>query len=249
MSSVFNSFVDSFQDTFKESSPDDVVLPTRSLDMTVSGRRLSMSNANYGAYDHAKMAVSVWIKQTAIGATRTIYTQGATAANIPFVLRFSTSNKLEVFTLVGAAVNGQLTTTATFTDTANWHHIMMQYDSANGTAGDRLRLWFDGAEITAFDTDTNPTAAMQTSTEDVVIGATSTGTFSLQGEVYQPALFSGTLPDITDVYDGGAAKNLTGLPGLFSLLSTNETDALEDDFVIATNWTNNNGIVKTTDIP
>ena len=227
-----------------------ITLANRSMDFA-SSKFLDMSDANFGAFDRAKHAISLWYKLVVTGSSRYLWTQGSTASNISFQLRFGATDKLEVFALdAPSSIDGQLTTTATFTDTASWHHILYHFDSANATPGDRMRLWHDGAEITVFDTDTNPTAAIQDSASTVVIGSDSAGTTNFfNGKLYQAAFFSGSLPDISEVFNAGAAKDVTGLAGLHSLLNTDSVIALEDDFVLATNWTNNGGVAKSTDIP
>ena len=56
----------------------------------------------------------------------------------------------------GDADKGNLTTNQKLRDTASWYHIVQVYDSANATAGNRMRLYINGVEVTSFSTDTNP---------------------------------------------------------------------------------------------
>lgn len=107
-----------------------------------------------------------------------------------------------------------------------------------------MRLWIDGVEDSPV-TETDPVGTPVVSSSGVRQGT------GFDGLLYQPAMFSGTLPDITNVYNSSTSKpkELKTLPGLFSLLPTDTIDVLEDDFVIATNWTNNNGVIKSTTIP
>ncbi len=225
-------------------------IPNRSMEFA-SSKFLDMSDANFGAFDRAKFAISLWYKLFTTGSSRYMWVQGDTASNISFQLRFGATDKLEAFALdAPSSIDGQLTSTATFTDTANWHHILYHFDSANATPGDRMRLWHDGVEITAFDTDNNPTAPIQDSASSVVIGSDSAGVGNFfNGKLYQAAFFSGSLPDISEVFDAGSAKDITGLAGLHGLLNTNDIDALEDDFVLPTDWANNGGVSKDNDIP
>lgn len=230
--------------------PPPPALANRSMDFA-SSKFLDMSDANFGAFDRSKFAISLWYKLFTTGASRYMWTQGDTASNISFQLRFGATDKLEVFALdAPSSIDGQLTTEATFTDTTSWHHILYHFDAANGTPGDRMRLWHDGVEITVFDTDNNPTAAVQDSASTVVIGSDSAGAGNFfNGKLYQAAFFSGALPDISEVFNAGAAKDVTSLTGLYSLLNTDDVVALEDDFVLTTDWINNGGVAKSTDIP
>ena len=233
---------------------DDVPIPNLSMDF-VSSKFLDMSDSNFGAFDRSKFAISLWYKRPTTGSQQYLWTQGDTPLNVSFLLRFTSdaplTDKLDVVVLdAPSSVNGQLTTTALFIDTTSWHHILFHFDKDNATAGDRMRLFHDGVRITAFDIDTNPTAAVQDSSSTVVIGSDSAGiTNFYDGKLHQPAFFSGSLPDISEVYDAGSPKDVRRLTGLHSLLNTNDVDALEDDSVLAIDWTNNGGVAKSTDIP
>ena len=54
------------------------------------------------------------------------------------------------------ADKGNLTTNQKLRDVSAWYHIVQVYDSANATAGNRMRLYINGVEVTSFSTDTNP---------------------------------------------------------------------------------------------
>lgn len=226
-------------------------IPTRSLDFeSSSSQYLSMSDANFGAFNHAKFAVSFWYKRESIGAIMCpVSKDGGT--NTAFRVQWNASNNIQFITSTdGAATDGVLTTTATFSDTASWHHIMAHFDSANATSGDRMRLWHDGSEITSFGTDTAPTGAIFDSSTAFQWGRgiPASGHY-YDGLLFQLAFFSGTLPSIGSIYNAGSPINIIGLAGLYSLLNTNASDALEDDVVLVANWTNNNTAIKSTDVP
>lgn len=90
--------------------------------------------------------------------------------------------------------NYRLSTTATYTDTTNWHHWVVIYDSGNATAGDRMKIYYDGVEVTAFDTDTMPP---QNTDGDILGGGTN-----YIGELY-----------------GGYGQHFDGLIAEFYLIS------------------------------
>ena len=56
----------------------------------------------------------------------------------------------------GDAQKGNIHTTQVFRDIAAWYHLVVVYDSANATAGNRMRMYLNGTEITSFSTDANP---------------------------------------------------------------------------------------------
>lgn len=231
-------------------------IPTRSISFTrASSQSLSMSNTNFGAFNRAKWAYSTWFKRGTISTSQALASKGNvgnTPTSTEFALYFDSSDRINFLTYTGSSLAGNLITTATYTDMASFHHLLVWYDSANATAGDRMRMWFDGVEITAFGTDTNPSAAMNTGTLNMEYGVFDSGGSPFgyyDGLKYQQAFFSGTLPLIGSVYNAGHPVDVSALPGLWSLLNTNATDALEDDYVIATNWTNTNSVIKSVSVP
>ena len=56
----------------------------------------------------------------------------------------------------GDAQKGNIHTTQLFRDVSAWYHLVVVYDSANATAGNRMRMYLNGTEITSFSTDANP---------------------------------------------------------------------------------------------
>lgn len=212
-----------------------------------STQSLSMTDANFGAYDRSKFAVSLWFKlESAAGATsRVFYCQSGASdyafdlgfnAGVPDQLTFITSQN-------GLATAGQLVTTATFTDTLNWHHLLAWYDVV-AAAGSRLRMFFDGTEISSFVSEIDPTAAVFDSVSPMNIGIDPFVGAGIDGLIAHPAFFSGTNPLVSTLITGtpGQPKDLTGLSGLFSWNSARLN--VVDDEVLGTDWTNNNGVVR-----
>lgn len=226
-------------------------VPSQSIDFERSSTQyLSISDSDFGAYNRAKFAVSVWLKRESTGTTQNIF-QHSRVTNIdPFILSFLSNNHLEISTSISDLdpADGLLNPTATYTSTANWYHILFHYDSANATPGDRMRLWVDGSEVTVFDTDTNPTAQIWDSSASLKVGASNSGGNTFDGLIYQLAFFSGSLPAIGSVYNAGSPMNITGLTGLWSVLDVAAGDVTSDG-VLSANWTNNNTAVASSTIP
>lgn len=94
---------------------------------------------------------SAWVKLSAINKDKVLFSavngSNQTAAYI------TSTNVISFFD----STSGNLTTTALFKDPNAWQHIIAVWDSGNATAGNRMRLYVNGVEITSFTTDTNPT--------------------------------------------------------------------------------------------
>jgi hypothetical protein len=225
-----------------------ITLPAHSIDFESSSNQyLSMPVADFGSYDNAKFAVSVWFKRESINADQGIIEHMGGVGQRAFQLQIE-NNGISFYTYNdGSNVNGGLNTTATYTSTSSWYHLLAWFDSANATAGDRMRLWMNGSEVTSFSYDQNPTGSAHTSTADVHISSSASAA-DFDGLIYQFGFFSGSLPSISDVYNSGSPKDISGLAGLWSYLDCAGNDPTSDG-VLATNWTNNNTATTSTDIP
>ena len=94
------------------------------------------------------------------------------------------------------AIEGALYTSRLFRDPTGWIHVVCVCDTTNTTAGDRMKLYFNGVEETAFGTDTNPSLYFETVTNtanEITIGANTSGS----------SLYDGYLAEIHHV-DGAA---------------------------------------------
>ncbi len=96
-----------------------------------------------------KFTVSFWLKRSELGREQHIF-GGVSAAQCYFVsddrLRFADTTS-----------GTNYYTTQKFRDVSAWYHIVIAVDTTLGTAGDRARIYVNGSEITAFDTETNAT--------------------------------------------------------------------------------------------
>ena len=82
------------------------------------------------------------------------------------------------------AIEGALYTSRLFRDPTGWIHVVCVCDTTNTTAGDRMKLYFNGVEETAFGTDTNPSLYFETVTNtanEITIGANTSGSSLYDG--------------------------------------------------------------------
>jgi hypothetical protein len=92
--------------------------------------------------------------------------------------------------------NYRIVTTQVFRDPAAWTHLVLRVDTTNSTAGDRLRLYINGSEVTDFGTDTNPPLNYETAFNN-------TGEHSIGKVVGSSQFFDGYLSEINFV-DGSS---------------------------------------------
>ncbi len=214
--------------------------------VAVNSERLDMSAANFGVFDYDKTAYSVWVKRDTIGSNTIFNTGGWKTSKTNFRLYY-TGTFLRLISNNSAGVtDGTLVTHGDHTDT-DWHHIMVHIDALNATPGDRMRMWFDGSEITSFAIDTNPSGSRRVSDGTIYLGCTSFAGGFFDGNIYQSALFSGYLPDISEVYNAGSPKDVSGVTGIYSLLDADAS--VTADAVRAADWTDVNTVTLSTDVP
>jgi len=112
-----------------------------------------------GAGNMDKWTFSAWVKKSDVGAYGTLF-HAKTTGNTNFEsLCITTGGNFdwEHYEYTSSSYKARLKTNRLFRDVNAFYHIMCVWDSANATAGDRMRLYVNGVEETSFDTDTNPT--------------------------------------------------------------------------------------------
>jgi len=103
-----------------------------------------------------KYSFSFWVKRSKLGVQQSIFRSTNGAASNDSHVTFQADDTLRFEEYGGSASIGKLQTTQVFRDISAWYSILLVYDSGNGTAGNRMRMYVNGTEVTAFGTDNNP---------------------------------------------------------------------------------------------
>ena len=100
---------------------------------------------------------STWVKRCSLkGAIgQTLFAAEVDGNNGTWIL-FDQYEKLRVGNLVSGSWAGLYQTNRLWRDLSAWYHVVVLWNTASGTAGERIRLWVNGIEETAFSTETNP---------------------------------------------------------------------------------------------
>ena len=238
--------------------PDSFGAPTHSIDFgSATTESLSISDTNFGVINSRKFSISYWIKKKTT-STISYHCAKTTAVATTFRVDEGTAGKyrLAIHKSNGgtSAEFGQIESSTALDDT-DWHHVLWHVDLDNGTAGDRMKLWVDGTEVTTFDTDTNPTSedlyADAGNMTHSIAGGDGDPSTTTAGNciIYQWTFFNAYLADIGDVYSGGV-NGMTELTGnITSQLDTEEGVDVGNDVVLATDWTIHGTPTASTDIP
>ena len=101
-----------------------------------------------------RWTLSFWVKRGEMANHTQVLTMGGSNHGI-FFSKDSLTDALLFYNYISGD-KGQLLTTRKFRDPAAWYHLVFVWDSGNGTAGNRMRIYVNGVEETVFATDTNP---------------------------------------------------------------------------------------------
>jgi len=101
-----------------------------------------------------RWTLSFWVKRGEMVNHTQVLTMGGSNHGI-FFSKDSLTDALLFYNYISGD-KGQLLTSRKFRDPAAWMHLVFVWDSGNATAGNRMRIYVNGVEETAFATDTNP---------------------------------------------------------------------------------------------
>ena len=107
--------------------------------------------------------ISAWIKRTVTGTATQIF-NAHKADSIAGHTNFGidSNDRLDLSTW---SVN-VLTTNRKLRDTNAFYHVVVQVDSTNSTADDRVKMWINGVQETSFSTRNNPSSSQAFSVND-----------------------------------------------------------------------------------
>jgi len=109
-----------------------------------------------------KWTFSAWVKRCPDGVAQFIFSGWADASNYTGMY-FDTDESLHFYNRSGGGAAGQQVTSALFRDPGSWYHLVFVWDSGNATSGDRMRIYVNGEEVTAFAVDNAPTQNLDSS--------------------------------------------------------------------------------------
>ncbi len=204
--------------------------------------------------------ISTWLKRSSTSGNGGIFGVGTASSDTGrFFLRFTSSDKLAA---TGGATNFRISN-AVFRDVSAFYHIVCVFDSTNGTAQNRLRLYVNGVEITSWSSNNTVNSSQNTPVNESgkthVVGGdgdNSSAKFSgylaefnfIDGQAKAPTDF-GEFNDngvwIPKKYDGTYTNNSFFLEFQNSGSLGNDTSGLGNNYT-ANNF---NTVDQTTDTP
>jgi hypothetical protein len=105
-----------------------------------------------------KFTFSAWMKRSSISGDQAFF---STATGTPITtFRWNSDNKIYLFQIVGSSMVWEFATNALYRDINGWYHLVIAFDSTESSAGDRLKLWINGEQVTSWSTQVNPALDM-----------------------------------------------------------------------------------------
>jgi hypothetical protein len=103
--------------------------------------------------DAKKITISAWCKLGNLGSTRYFFGTSADGS-YSNEIGFNANDKLEFF-CINNATNG-VTTSRVFRDVSAWYHVVAVLDTTQATSTDRIKIYVNGVQETAFDSTNYP---------------------------------------------------------------------------------------------
>ena len=102
-----------------------------------------------------QQTISFWIKRSELHTDQCVFEARQNGTNLSSV-KFNTNDELQIYSENGGTTNVYLKTTRRFRDTNAWWHIVYAIDTSQGTAADRIKMYVNGVQETAFSSSTYP---------------------------------------------------------------------------------------------
>ena len=179
------------------------------------------------------------------------------------ILKLNSSSQLEFQARSGGNVDLRFDTNRKFRDTSAWYHLVIATDTTQSTAGDRVKIYVNGAQETSFATSTIPNQNVQPhylyNNMTKVIGAYANGPANYfdgqmahfhmtDGTAYQASTF-GETDATTGIWKPKVSPSVTYGNNGFFLKFDNSANMGLDSSGNTNNFTVNGTIIQTKDTP
>ena len=160
-----------------------------------SGSTDSLSRTPSSASNRRTFTISMWFKRSSLTSDNG-YSALFTASSGDSGIFLNNDGTLEWY-----EASGQLDTSRVFRDVSAWYHVVVAFDTTQGTASNRVKLYINGVQETAFDTETYPNENAEglinnTGKHAIGVRATSTN-MAYGGYMAEVVLIDGTALDPT----------------------------------------------------
>ena len=110
---------------------------------------------------------SCWCRRSSIGSSHNFLISSSGNGEF-FKFGFRDDGRFEINTTDSGSDSAQLISTPRFRDVNGWYHIVVAFDTTQGTSTNRVKFYVNGTQITNFDTGTYPSQNALSSVNDNV---------------------------------------------------------------------------------
>ena len=109
------------------------------------------------ATSRTKFTISFWAKRGSLGEEYLFFAYNASSlANFKLQIGTVSDDTLEIRAVDGGTQHTRLVTNRKFRDTNAWYHFYFAFDTTQGTASDRIKIYINGVQETSLSTSTYP---------------------------------------------------------------------------------------------
>ena len=109
-----------------------------------------------GAGNLRTFTISLWIKRGALGTRKALFNNTDGDGQEGVYYDFQADDTLLISDYGTGSYDWNLETTQVFRDTSAWYHIVIAVDTEQAVAANRVKLYVNGSQITAFDAANYP---------------------------------------------------------------------------------------------
>ena len=118
-----------------------------------------LSRSESSAGSSTKGTLSAWLKRSKITSEYPRIFSSYIDNSNHWKVYFDNTDRLNVYGEAGGSLTNQVITTRKFKDTDAFYHIVVAVDSTQGSSSDRVKVYVNGVQETAFDTATYPSSS------------------------------------------------------------------------------------------
>lgn len=157
-----------------------------------------------------KMTYSTWIKLSKINDYNILLENVASPHNSQIVIQDNGNNNDLRFYDYDGSTNLDLRTSMAFRDVSAWYHIVVAMDTTQSTSSNRVKIYVNGSQLTAFDTETYPSQNYDTGISDgtLQIGRQTTSSYYIDGYLAETVFVDGQQLGPTDFGEFDSDTNI-----------------------------------------
>ena len=121
------------------------------------GSSAYLSRTPSSAGNRRTFTFSAWIKRgSSLDTSDKIIFGAGTGNSADFRIRLSDTNFFDLLSYNGSSYDFNIRTNQVFRDVSAWYHILVAFDTTQGTSTNRIKIYVNGTQLTSFSTATYP---------------------------------------------------------------------------------------------